>query len=99
MTDWISPRLGIRLVWQGGEALPVFYPDGTAFLSTLEVKEQAERAAVQATQAQLRADHTLLQQAEEERRRAEAAELALAQERDRFDALQAEWERLRSQNP
>jgi Uma2 family endonuclease len=78
MRDWISPRLGIRMLFQPGQDLQVYYPDGRSFLTTLELREQADRAELAATQAQLLASQAQLaasharQQAEAERQNAAA---------------------------
>jgi hypothetical protein len=52
MSDWVSPRLGIRFVWQPRQPLTLRYPDGRQFLSSIELAEQAEQAQQQAQQAQ-----------------------------------------------
>jgi Uma2 family endonuclease len=44
MSDWVSPRLGIRFVWQPRQPLTLLRPDGSRFLSSIELAEQAERA-------------------------------------------------------
>jgi len=41
--NWTSPRLGIRFVLTP-ETLEVYYPDGTPFLTTIELKQRADSA-------------------------------------------------------
>ncbi|MBD2394956.1 Uma2 family endonuclease [Cyanobacterium aponinum FACHB-4101] len=41
--NWTSPRLGIRFVVTP-ETLEVYYPDGTPFLTTIELKQRADSA-------------------------------------------------------
>ncbi|MGI0492268.1 Uma2 family endonuclease [Alkalinema pantanalense CENA528] len=60
ITDWQSPRLGIRFVLTQ-ETLEVYYPDGRRFLTTVELAARAEQAEERAEQAEL--------QLEEERSR------------------------------
>ncbi|OUC11535.1 MAG: hypothetical protein B0A82_27005 [Alkalinema sp. CACIAM 70d] len=60
ITDWRSPRLGIRFVLTE-EMLEVYYPDGRRFLATVELAAKAEQAEERAEQAEL--------QLEEERSR------------------------------
>lgn len=60
--EWLSPRLGIRFVMTS-ETLEVYYPDGSPFLTTIELKKQVE---------------TEKQRAEIEKQRADSAELELA---------------------
>ena len=43
ITDWVSPRLGIRFELTP-ETLAVYYPDGRRFLTTVELAARAERA-------------------------------------------------------
>jgi len=61
--DWVSPRLQIRFDCSGTE-LRLYRPDGTPFLSYLEIAQQAERERLRAEQAE--------QQLEQERSRAQA---------------------------
>lgn len=67
--DWLSPRLGIRFVVTS-ETLEVYYPDGSPFLTTIELKQQAETEKQRA--------ETERQRAETEKKRADSAELELA---------------------
>jgi hypothetical protein len=84
MTDWTSPRLGIRMLWQPRQELQLFYPNGESFLTSLELKAQVSQA---------------VQRAEQERKRAEQAEMALAAERERLAALEVEIAKLRASKP
>lgn len=84
LTDWISPRLGIRFQWQPRTELVLYCPDGQRFLSSVELNERAEQAQQQAEQERQRAEQAQRQaeqerqQAEQERQRAEQAEQALS---------------------
>jgi Uma2 family endonuclease len=125
ITDWTSPRLGIRMVWQPRQELQLFYPNGESFLNSIELKAQVSQALQQAEQerrlaeqerrlaeqASMRADQErqraeqerrLAEQAsmraDQERQRAEQAEVALATERERLAALEAELAKLRAGN-
>ena len=60
--NWTSPRLGIRFIVTP-ETLEVYYPDGSPFLTTIELKQRAENEK---------------QRAENEKQRADSAELELA---------------------
>jgi len=67
ITDWTSPRLGIRFVLTD-DTLKVYYPDGQPFLTTIELTEKAtqanlkaQKAQLQAQQEKLRADQTQLE--------------------------------------
>ena len=71
VTDWVSPRLGIRLVLTDDE-LAIYDPDGQRFLTTLEL--DAERKQTR-------------QQAEQERQRAERSEAQLNAEKLRSQQL------------
>jgi Uma2 family endonuclease len=62
MTDWISPRLGIRFVLTP-EDLEIYYPDGQRFLTTVELSQQRDQERQRADEERQRAD--------EERRRAD----------------------------
>jgi Uma2 family endonuclease len=101
--NWVSPRLGISWVWQPGQELVVYRPDGNRFLSSIELQDQADQAQLRANRAQLRAEQAQFQaeqaqfQAEQERQRAEQAEQALQQEREKLQQMAVELERLRSQ--
>jgi Uma2 family endonuclease len=52
--DWVSPRLGIRFVLSP-EGLLLYQPDGTPFLTFVELALRAERAEARAAQAEARA--------------------------------------------
>lgn len=78
MQNWNSPRLGIRFFLKGLE-LQIFNPDGSRFLSFLEINErleQAEKRAFEAIweidQAEIRAEQAEIQ-AEQAVNRAEQA--------------------------
>ena len=55
MTDWTSPRLGVRFVITP-ETLAVYYPNGQPFLTTIELKQRAEQEKQRAEQEKQRAD-------------------------------------------
>jgi hypothetical protein len=38
MSDWVSPRLGIRFAWQEGQELVLYRPDGQRFLTSVELE-------------------------------------------------------------
>jgi Uma2 family endonuclease len=44
--NWTSPRLGIRLVVTP-ETLEIYYPDGSPFLTTIELKQRADSAELE----------------------------------------------------
>jgi multidrug efflux pump subunit AcrA (membrane-fusion protein) len=69
--NWQSPRLQIRFQLESPQ-LAIFYPDGSRFLTTLEIKQKAELAE---------------QQAQQERQRAELAEAKLARLEAQLRAL------------
>lgn len=73
MNAWVSPRLGIKFVIMD-DTLGLYYPDGSPFLTTLELRKQVtiekERADAEA------------QRADTEAQRASQAELELAQLKD-----------------
>ena len=78
VTDWGSPRLGIRFALTDDE-LAIYGPDGQRFLTTLELAAEREQARKQAEQAS--------KQAEQERQRAEQSEAQLDAERLRSQQL------------
>jgi Uma2 family endonuclease len=84
VANWTSPRLQIRFDCSG-EALQLFHPDGSKFLSYAEIAEQAQQAQQRLEQAQ--------QRAEQAQQRVEQAEMELERERQRSQALA---ERLRA---
>jgi Uma2 family endonuclease len=98
ISGWISPRLSIRFQWQPGEELILLRPDGQRFLSFLEVDQIAQTAVQQAEQERLRAEQARLQ-AQQERSRAEQAQAQIEQERSRAEQaqLQAQQERSRAE--
>jgi len=67
--NWQSPLLQIRFQLESPQ-LAIFYPDGSRFLTTLEIKQKAELAEQRARTAE--------QQAQQERQRAQEAEAKLA---------------------
>ncbi len=75
---WVSPRLGIQFVWQPGQELQLYHPDGSPFLGFVELDDQREQAQQQAFVAQQQA-FAAQQQAEQERQRAEQATAQLRQ--------------------
>jgi hypothetical protein len=50
--NWTSPRLGIRFVLTS-ETLEIYYPDGSPFLTTIELKQRAENEKQRADSAEL----------------------------------------------
>jgi Uma2 family endonuclease len=46
INNWTSPRLGIRFVVTP-ETLEVYYPDGSPFLTTIELKQRADSAELE----------------------------------------------------
>ncbi|OUC13542.1 MAG: hypothetical protein B0A82_16715 [Alkalinema sp. CACIAM 70d] len=78
ITDWQSPRLGIRFVLTE-ETLEIYYPDGQRFLTTVELAARRAEAELQATQAKLELEATNLQ--------LEATNLQLEEERSRSARL------------
>ena len=70
LTDWISPRLGIRFRPLRGQDLEVYDPNGRKFLTSVELDERAEQQRQRAEQEQQRAEQEQ-QRAEQERQRAE----------------------------
>jgi Uma2 family endonuclease len=67
--DWVSPRLKIRFDLSG-ETLVIYRPDGTRFLTVLELEEERLRAKKQADRERRRANKEK-RRAEAERTRAE----------------------------
>jgi hypothetical protein len=72
MSDWVSPRLGIRFAWGEGQELVLYRPDGQRFLTSVELEERLVQEQHRAQQAQ---------------QRAELAETALEEERRQRQAL------------
>ncbi|MEG3936995.1 Uma2 family endonuclease [Microcoleus sp. S36b_A3] len=73
VNGWVSPRMGVRFQLSETE-LQIFRPDGTPFVSFVELAQLREQAE---------------SRAEQERQRAEQAETMLEQERSRSQALEA----------
>ncbi len=84
MDGWRSPLLGISFDLSGPE-LQVRYPDGTPFLTPLELAERAERAEAEAAAQRQRAASEE-QRATSEQRRAERAEQLASEQRQRAAA-------------
>ena len=78
VSTWTSPRLSVRFDWAQA-TLNVFYPNGEPFLTTVELKAQAQQAQQRAEQAQ--------QWAEQEKQRADAAQRAIETEQQRVERL------------
>lgn len=76
--DWVSPRLGIRLIMTT-EELEIYHPDGRQFLTSLELEQAREQAEHWAEQAEQRA-----KQAEQARER---TKIELEQERQQHRQL------------
>jgi len=83
MNNWRSPRLGIRFVLKGLE-LELYYPDGSRFLTFVELSQRLEQAENRALEA--------LMEIDEAESRAEQAESRAEQAESR--AEQAEQRRL-----
>ncbi|MBW4537750.1 MAG: Uma2 family endonuclease [Myxacorys chilensis ATA2-1-KO14] len=56
MSDWTSPRLGIRFGWQPSTELEVYRPNGQRFLSPMELEQQLQQERQRAEQANQRAE-------------------------------------------
>ncbi len=54
MSDWVSPRLGIRFGWVEGH-LTIYYPNGRPFLTTVELAQRLEQSEQRAEQEYQRA--------------------------------------------
>jgi Uma2 family endonuclease len=78
MTDWTSPRLGIRFTLTS-ETLKIYYPNGQLFLTTLELAQRAETERQRA--------ETERQLAQQERQRADTERQLAQQERQRAERL------------
>ena len=81
ITNWVSPRLGIRFAL-GGKELQIYRPDGQRFATYIELAQAREREQQAKELAQARV--------EQERRRADQAEASLEEERQRVQALLAQ---------
>ena len=94
VNGWVSPRMGVRFQVSETE-LQIFRPDGTPFVSFVELAQLREQAELRAEQEQQRAEQERQraeqerQRAEQERQRAEQAETMLEQERSRSQALES----------
>jgi Uma2 family endonuclease len=89
MHGWVSPRLRVRFEWYEDAGLKLFGPDGSRFLTFVEL-------AAQRKQAEQRADTERLarQQAQQ---RADTERLARQQAQQRADEAQQRAERLAAQ--
>jgi Uma2 family endonuclease len=74
VNGWVSPRMGIEFQVSETE-LQIFMPDGTPFMSFVELAQLREQAEARATDAEVRAQN---------------AEALLEQERSRAQALAAQ---------
>jgi len=85
MNGWVSPRLQIKFDLSQPE-LQIYYPDGSRFLTYLEIATQLEQEQqqVEAERQRVEAER---QRAEAERQRADELERQLQQYRDRFGDL------------
>lgn len=72
-TPWISPHLGIRLLWQPGQKLQLFTPDQQPFISFSDLNRERLQAQDQVSQARLAQERERL---EKERERLEKERLA-----------------------
>ncbi len=52
VSDWTSPRLGIRFVLEA-DTLVIYYPDGQRFLTTVELAQRAEQEKQRADAAEV----------------------------------------------
>lgn len=77
---WISPNLGIRFEMTA-DTLEIYQPDGTKFLSFVELADARDQERQRAAQAEV--------QAEQERQRADAAMAQLTAEQQRSQILAA----------
>jgi len=94
VNGWVSPRMGVRFQLSETE-LQIFRPDGTPFVSFVELAQLREQAESRAEQAESRAEQERQiaeqerQIAEQERQRTQQAETMLEEERSRSQALEA----------
>ncbi|MCW6051238.1 Uma2 family endonuclease [Lyngbya sp. CCAP 1446/10] len=94
VNGWVSPRMGVRFQVSETE-LEIFRPDGTPFVSFVELAQLREQAESRAEQEQQRAEQEQQRaeqaesRAEQERQRTQQAETMLEQERSRSQALEA----------
>jgi len=54
-SEWVSPLLQVRFVWQAGQELMLYRPNGQRFLSSVELEQRATSAEQRATFAEQRA--------------------------------------------
>ncbi|HEY9703846.1 MAG TPA: Uma2 family endonuclease [Allocoleopsis sp.] len=88
MTNWISPRLGIRFD-MSGEELEIFDPDGERFITYVELAQARQQERQRADLEKILAEQEK-QRAEQEKQRAEQAEAKLAQQEERIKQLLAQ---------
>ncbi|QNP31069.1 Uma2 family endonuclease [Cylindrospermopsis curvispora GIHE-G1] len=99
-TTWTSPRLNIRFDMTGDE-LVIYYPDGSRFLSPVELSNYAEQESQRAEQESQRAEQERFlkeqetQRAERESQRAEQANQRAEQESQRAEQANQRVERER----
>jgi len=55
INDWISPRLGMRFIWNES-SLELYRPDGEKFLTTVELESQMRQEKQRADKEKKRAD-------------------------------------------
>jgi protein required for attachment to host cells len=55
INDWISPRLGMRFIWDKS-SLELYRPDGEKFLTTVELESQMRQEKKRADREKKRAD-------------------------------------------
>jgi Putative restriction endonuclease len=93
MSGWVSPRLGIRFVWQPRTELELYTPKGARFLSSIELSQRADQAEIEAERARLQANQSQIEaeqarsRAQQDRSRAEQAEQSLQASVPRLLAL------------
>ncbi|MDX2231963.1 MAG: Uma2 family endonuclease [Leptolyngbyaceae cyanobacterium bins.349] len=86
MDGWVSPRLGIKFDLSQPE-LQIYYPDGSRFLTYVELAEQLEQEQQRTEQERQRTEQER-QRAEQEHQRAEELAQELQKYRDRFGDLE-----------
>jgi Uma2 family endonuclease len=85
IAGWVSPRLGIRFE-PSEETLQLFRPDGTPFVSYIEISQQLATALEVVEQERQRAEQER-QRAEQERQRAESEQQRAERLAERLRAL------------
>jgi protein required for attachment to host cells len=69
INDWISPRLGMRFIWDKS-SLELYRPDGEKFLTTVELESQMRQEKKRADKEKKRADKEK-KRADKEKKRAD----------------------------